>query len=279
MITDVNWKDKFPKKNRYFETENGILYCGDCLEILSLFSKESVNLVLTDPPYGYKNVDRKIQVFYKNEKEFLNFYKVFLNYSFYVLKRNGIISLFCNYKMNYKIRLLLDNIFGDNNFVNELIWCYKAGNSSKNRPFAQKHDTIYIYSKTQKFYFKLLKDKKTGSRLKSWLVIESIADKSGFFKKDDEWRSLTPYQKPVELFTVLLEALSKKLDVVLDPFIGSGTTAIVCEKLNRRWIGIEINPEYCEVMKRRVNDYLVRNMYLGNHKYYDKKRLKKTNLF
>ena len=50
--------------------------------------------------------------------------------------------------------------------------------------------------------------------------------------------------------------MTKEGDIVLDPFIGSGTTAVVCERLNRRWIGIEINPEYCEIAKQRIQDYL-----------------------
>jgi len=50
----MSWKDIFPKENRYFETENGILYCGDCLEIMKKFPEESVDLVLTDPPYGVR---------------------------------------------------------------------------------------------------------------------------------------------------------------------------------------------------------------------------------
>jgi len=245
------WKDKFPKKSIYFETDNGILYCGDCLKIMKDFPKESIDLVLTDPPYGYKEVDKKIRVSYKNEEDFFKFYQGFLICSFLVL-RKGTICLFCNYKMNYKIRLLLDNVFGNTNFVNEVIWCYKVGNSSRKRPFAQKHDTIFIYSKEKDFYFKTLKNERTKSRLKSWLIIESIADKSGFFKKDDEWKSLTPYQKPIQLFKILLESLSKEQDLVLDPFFGSGTTAATCEKLNRKWIGIEINEEYCKIAKERI---------------------------
>ena len=51
-MNKVLWKDDFPKENRYFETENGILYCGDCLEVMKEFPKNSIDLVLADPPYG-----------------------------------------------------------------------------------------------------------------------------------------------------------------------------------------------------------------------------------
>ena len=56
----MSWKDKFPKENRYFETDNGILYCGDCLEVLPLIPGESVDLILTDPPYMISQKGKKL---------------------------------------------------------------------------------------------------------------------------------------------------------------------------------------------------------------------------
>ena len=61
-----------------------------------------------------------------------------------------------------------------------------------------------------------------------------------------------PTEKPLSVFEGLVEVLSNEGCLVLDPFLGSGTTAVACEKLNRRWIGIEINPEYCEIAKQRL---------------------------
>jgi len=67
-------------------------------------------------------------------------------------------------------------------------------------------------------------------------------------------RTSHPTQKPLKLFMHLLEIHSNKNDLILDPFLGSGTTAVACEKLNRRWIGIEMNPEYIEIAKKRIEE-------------------------
>jgi len=62
-----------------------------------------------------------------------------------------------------------------------------------------------------------------------------------------------PTEKPIRLFELLIKQSSNEGDVILDPFIGSGTTAVACKELNRNYIGIEINPEYCKIARRRVN--------------------------
>jgi len=63
-----------------------------------------------------------------------------------------------------------------------------------------------------------------------------------------------PAEKPVDLISFLIEASSRENDLILDPFIGSGTTVVACEKLNRRWIGIEISKKYCEIAKQRIKN-------------------------
>jgi len=62
-----------------------------------------------------------------------------------------------------------------------------------------------------------------------------------------------PHQKPLDLILKILEHSSKSNDIVLDPFLGSGTTAVACKMLNRHFIGIEINPEYCKIAEQRLN--------------------------
>ena len=245
----MNWKDKFPKEHKYFETENGILYHGDCLDIMKQIPKESIDLVLTDPPYGYIEVDRKIGLKYKDIKEFLDWYKTRFIEIKNIMKQTSILATFCNYKTNYKIRLILNEIFKEDNFLNELVWCYGAGAYSKEIPFNPKHDTIYVYSKSNNYKFN-----KQSKIVKSWLQIKSIADKSGYLSVDDENRTLTPYQKPIKLIKLLVDKLSFEKNVIFDPFLGSGTTAVACEQLNRRWIGIELQKEHCKIIKERLQN-------------------------
>ena len=73
----------------------------------------------------------------------------------------------------------------------------------------------------------------------------------GAFKEKPE-RRYHPTQKPVELMRWILKKFTGIDDIILDPFLGSGTTAIACEQLNRKWIGIEISKEYCEIARRRI---------------------------
>jgi DNA modification methylase len=71
-----------------------------------------------------------------------------------------------------------------------------------------------------------------------------------------EKKFLHKAEKPLELIMKLVHCSSNEEDVVLDPFLGSGTTAVACEKLRRRWIGIEIEEEFCKVAKKRLEDEL-----------------------
>jgi len=69
--------------------------------------------------------------------------------------------------------------------------------------------------------------------------------------KHKEFR-VHPTQKPVPLFSWIIRGYSKESDIIIDPFLGSGTTACACEKLNRRWIGVEISERYCEIAAKRI---------------------------
>ena len=92
----------------------------------------------------------------------------------------------------------------------------------------KKHDTIYIYSKNNNFIFNIIKE--NWVRIKSWQRIKSIADKSWYLTCDNENRVLTPYQKPKELYMVLIKSLSNEWQTILDPFMWSWTTWVACKK-------------------------------------------------
>lgn len=226
------------------------IYCGDCLEVMKQIPDKSIDLVLTDPPYWYISVDKKIWLNYKTEDEFLSWYITFLGISYDKLKKWWIICIQCNERLNYKIRNLLDCVFGEDSFINELVRLYWAWNSTNKKPFAQKHDTIYIYWKWKEVKFNIIKE--DWVRLKSWLKIKSIADKSWYLSCDEENRVLTPYQKPVKLYSVLLKSLSNKWDTILDPFLWSWTTAVACKELGRNFIGIEKEQKYVDIANKRL---------------------------
>ena len=211
----MSWKDKFPKENRYFETERGILYSGDCLEIMKEFPKESIDLVLTDPPYSekYKHLyvetsrifadilkDNTFAIYYASDYWFADIFPYMLNYLNYF----------------YLFHLLLP---GQNALI-----------PSKNVIASAK--TIIILMKGEAKPLKRIKN-----------VVVSPRRKTGELHK---------WQQSIEPVLFFIENFSDENSLVLDSFSGAGTTAVACEKLGRRWIGIEINPEYCEIVKQRI---------------------------
>jgi len=219
----MSWKDNFPKESRYFETDNGILYCGDCLEIMKRIPENSIDLVLTDPPYG------------------LNQHKGSKNFGIVKQKKyKGDWDKNTPSKEYFDIILSLGRvciIFGGNLLTNKLpigehwiVWD-KVGEIKFKNPFSQCE---LLWTNIKK------------KPIKKYTVIQQ-----GFIKQSREKRC-HPTQKPLLLIEKIIKDYSGKNNIVLDPFLGSGTTAVAAEKLNRRWIGIEINSEYCEIAKQRI---------------------------
>jgi DNA modification methylase len=210
------------KDYEYFRTDLGVLYKGDCLEILPLIDK--VDLVLTDPPYGIKigkqsqgkggGIAKKINYGDNDWDDNIPDKAIFDM----ILKTKNAIICGGNYFVEYL-----------NNSPCWLVWDKKNGKTD----FADC-ELIWTNFKTSvgKYEFKW-----------SGMLQENMKNKEKRFH---------PTQKPVMLFYQILEDYSEDNMLILDPFLGSGTTAIACEKLGRRWIGIEISEKYCEIARQRI---------------------------
>ena len=167
----------------------------------------------------------------------------------------------------------MDEIFGEKNFRNEIIWHYYNGSCNSKLHFGNKHDTIYFYAKGKKNTFNVdearvphsensawIKNKKKGIIDKKW----GVPNPKGK-KRDDVFRIPTinnmakerigyRTQKPETLISSLVSVLSNKNDVVLDCFSGGGTTAKVCWDLGRKFIAGDISPVAIRVIKERLNE-------------------------
>lgn len=168
-----------------------------------------------------------------------------------LLADDGTIWVHLDWHSVHYVKILLDEIFGDKNFINEIIWQYKSGGSSK-RHFARKHDNILVYGKTKKYYLKLPKEKSYNRGLKPYRFkgVEEFCDEIGWYtmvNMKDVWKidmvgrtsgERTGYatQKPEALLTRIIEAASCEGDMVADFFCGSGTLAAAASKLGRKWI-------------------------------------------
>lgn len=223
------------------------LYNDDCLNVLKTISDNSIDLVVTDPPYkltargssgtmgGYwKGAKAKKGTVFDNNNISFNDY---LNELYRILKDDSILYIMCN---NKNLRELLN--VGDNvgfKFVKNLIW--EKGNKICGKYYMGCYEYIALFRKGKD---KPINNCSTPDILK--VPIKKL--------KDSTNKNLHDTEKPTELMKILVENSSDIDDVVLDPFMGIGSTGIASKKLNRNFIGIEIDKNYFEIAKERIGE-------------------------
>jgi len=194
-----------------------------------------------------------------------------------VLKKGGTLYFHCSPIISHYLKIVLDVIFGKENFRNEIVWCYRGGGVPR-KDFARKHDIILRYSKTGEYYFDVDSvripysedvmssstsryDKSyrpgkiyegyrlhpKGKHPEDWWTLQPIMPSSGE-------RLGYPTQKPQQLLERVIKSSSKEGDVVLDPFCGCGTTVVAAQALKRNWIGIDITHLAINLIKWRLKD-------------------------
>ena len=232
--------------------------CGDNLELLKSQPNESVNMIYCDILYGTGRNFGDYQDLKPIRSEIERHYLPRLIEMKRVLKQNGSIYLQMDTRINHWMRILMDKVFGYDNFQNEIVWTYRSGGGSKKK-FGQKHDVI-IYYAMPNATFNLIREPYSAV----------IADKRKHLFNDngkalgDSWdlnllstvsreRNGYPTQKPKELIKRFVLASTNEGDVVADYYLGSGTTAKVCQELNRKFIGCDLSPKAIEITKARLN--------------------------
>jgi len=252
------------------------LYKGDCLKVMETLEKESIDLIYIDPPFGIKQ-DEKFnmiawrktshykpivyelfdRILNENDLKFLSFLYPRLKAMRDLLSDQGSIYVHIDWHVGHYVKILLDEIFGKENFLNNIVWCYGAGGSSKHKPFATKHDDIYVYRKKSNPVINILKHIETGSRIKDYWNIKSIADSSGYLKNNNSEDYIYNTQKPEALLERIIEASSNENSIIADFFGGSGTTIAVAKRLGRRGIYCDQNQEAYDIAKKRIEDTVV----------------------
>jgi len=217
------------------------IYCMDCIEGLKQIPDNSVDLIVTDPPYNFsstgagfvKNVNtfKKIQNSFKSE--FIP--EPFLNELKRIMKKMNCF-IWCNKDLIYNyLKYAVDNHY----YYNILMW-------HKSNPMPLKGDSFYpdteyciwIYE-SNKTWNCQYKDNKLYAK---WFITRiGLEGGNGH-----------PTPKPIICFSKFIKLCSNEKDIVVDPFIGSGTCAVACKQLNRQFIGFEINPEYCKIAESRL---------------------------
>ena len=244
------------------------LCCMDNLELMKDMADESVDLIYGDILYGTDKDFGDYQDLPADRDEIEDFYRPRIKEMHRILKNTGSIYLHMDYRINHWIRCILDDVFGYENFRNEIIWCYKSGGSSKTN-FSNKHDNMLFYSKSNNYKFNVQKEKSYNRGYKRYNFdgVKEYKDNKGWYTRvnmKDYWeinmvgrtsKERVDYktQKPKKLLKRIIKASSNKGDIVFDPFLGSGTTVVVAEELDRKWIGCDINEKSIEVTKDRLS--------------------------
>lgn len=197
-----------------------------------------------------------------NKKDIEDHYFVRINEMKRVLKNTGQIYLQMDYRITHWVRCILDDIFGYNNFRNEIIWSYNSAPRKKNC-FSYRHDTILRYSKSDIFTFNEIREPYKNiyipkSKEKYYnpdgKVVGDVWNINILGQNDKTERCDYATQKPETLIERVVLSSSNVSDVVADFYLGSGTTAVVCKKLNRNFIGCDISEKAIRITNKRLED-------------------------
>ncbi len=279
------WFEQIAKKN--------LLIYDDNLEALRQVPSESVDLIYLDPPFfsgrdynviwGDTGEVRSFQDRWAggSEKTAVEVYIAWMEERVQemhrVLKETGSFYLHCDWHASHYLKVMCDRIFGYNNFRNEIVWHYPSMSAAK-YSFPRKHDVILFYARSENCHFnadevRIPYEESTLGRVSSDGLL-----KDGYFKgrknpgalnkngkiADSVWRIPHissqqerigyPTQKPLALLERIIKASSNEGDIVLDPFVGGGTTCLAAEKLGRKFIGIDQSIAAIKVTEGRIED-------------------------
>lgn len=232
------------------------IYNVDYLEGIEQIEPNSVDLVFADPPFNIL-VNENVSVRDKTQIREAEFDKVIFNVSQFVDKMTKVLrdgGTFLFFSGTQQITEYINSIKKNNlRFSNFLVWYNPLGFPSIRKRSFQNHCQLIIFghkeiNKKYTFNFKTSREMKNLLEFNGCVSFEYSGGNPGEYVRH-------PTQKPTKLYEYLIEVTTNVGDIVLDPLIGSGTTAVACKKLNRNFIGFEINPEYCKIANDRLKKY------------------------
>ena len=278
-------------------------YLGDALETARSLKEKyegKVSLIYLDPPFQTgKRFEVRVRVGeseWKNGKgslvlpgyrddlprnEYLDMMKNVLTVCKSLLKSDGLIFVHIDWRMHPYLRLIMDEIFGENNFINEIIWTYHTGGCAR-RYFPRKHDVILLYSKTKNYDLhlqdiaepnpegrvnhmkkhvdadgRIYRSIRSGGRVYTYydddpVIPGDVWNDMSHLQQKDPQRTGYDTQKPLKLLERIVRCASRPGDLVLDLFAGSGTTAEAAALNGRRFIASDISPLSLQAVRRRT---------------------------
>ncbi len=241
---------------------------GDCIKKMRELKPKSFQLILTDPPYnisGKSKLDLKNNTtggawykmeenwdIFKDYKEYLNFSRFWINEADKLLADSGSMMICCSYHGLAEVMLVLKEL--EYKILNIIIW--RKTNPMPNvtkRTLTHSTEFVVWAAKSKGWIFNYMNMKKYNDDKQLRDVWEFALCQGPQRIKGKDGRAAHPTQKPLEFMRRLIEMATNEKDLILDPFIGAGTTAVAANQLKRKWIGIESNPKYVKIANKRIS--------------------------
>ncbi|MBC7973797.1 MAG: site-specific DNA-methyltransferase [Myxococcales bacterium] len=254
--------------------------CGDAIDELTAHDGGALAAIYIDPPFGTGLVQRGRGHAYTDRADdpdtFVAWLRPYLAQCHRVLSPTGSLFVHLDYRAVHYVKVALDQLFGRDQFVNEIVWCYAVGGKGR-RGFGRKHDTILWYARTASwaFYPEAVRvPRRGGSHMR---VVDGVQEKTdrktgrvyrypvSAGKVPEDWwsdvetlnhsdreRTGWPSQKPERLVERILRAVTVPGDRVADWFAGSGTTAAVAQRLGRGFVSVDREPAALDVCLARL---------------------------
>jgi site-specific DNA-methyltransferase (adenine-specific) len=260
---------------------------ADCAAVLPTLPDASIQLVYIDPPFNTGKVQQRRTISTVRDEvgdrtgfqgrryastevsrygyldvhdDYLGRLDPLLREAHRLLTPSGTLYLHIDYRQAHSVKLLLDEVFGADAFLNELIWAYDFGGRARDR-WPAKHDTIFVYVRTPGRHFFDQDAVERIPYLAPGLVGPEKAAR-GKLPTDVWWHTIVPTngaektgypnQKPEGILRRIVQASSREGDRVLDFFAGSGTTGAVAHALGRHFLLVDSNPDAIEIMRKRL---------------------------
>jgi site-specific DNA-methyltransferase (adenine-specific) len=260
---------------------------ADCAAVLPTLPDASIQLVYIDPPFNTGKLQQRRTISTVRDEvgdrtgfqgrryastevsrygyldvhdDYLGRLDPLLREAHRLLTPSGTMYLHIDYRQAHSVKLLLDEVFGADGFLNELIWAYDFGGRARDR-WPAKHDTIFVYVRTPGRHFFDQDAVERIPYLAPGLVGPEKAAR-GKLPTDVWWHTIVPTngaektgypnQKPEGILRRIVQASSREGDRVLDFFAGSGTTGAVAHALGRRFLLVDSNPDAIEIMRKRL---------------------------
>jgi len=257
----------------YFQTGLGKLYNLDVLEFFKMLPFRSIHLIFADPPYNIKKAEWDT---FESQKKYIDWSLKWIKEAERVLHPTGSLYICGFSEILADIKWAASHLFKGCKW---LVWYYR-NKANLGNDWGRSHESLLHFRKSKKFIFNINEVRipynahtlrypvrpqakssqySNGKKEYVWSPNPDGAKPKDVFElptlSNHSWeKTVHPTQKPIELVKKVILASSNQDSLIVDPFGGSGTTYAIAEALKRRWLGTEINMEYCEMIKERLSD-------------------------